>query len=153
MVSSFAASVRRNHFGKTRKHILLHGTVKSAISDVSASFQTQLWSNPTLDSSSQKPLILQRQLRGYKTLDPPTKHQKDIPAKLVLHLYKRTDTHLNTAIGQQNTGEFFFGMRSCEYSTTPKWEDKHTRILQKRGYMLLQKTKIIVPRHWDPPSS
>ena len=130
-MSSFAASVRRNQFGKTRKHILLHGAVKSAISDVSASFRTHLQSDPALDSSGQKSLILQQQLRGYKTLDPPTKHQKGIPAKLFLHINKRTDTHLNTAIGQLITGAFFFGIRSCEYSTTPKGEDKRTHILQK----------------------
>ena len=59
------------------------------------------------------------------------KHQKAITAKLVLHIYKRTNTHLNTAIGQLITGAFFFGMRSCKYSTTPKGEDKRTRILQK----------------------
>ena len=68
---------------------------------------------------------------GYKTLDPPTKYQKSIPAKLILHIYKRTNTHLKTAIGQLIAGAFFFGMRSCDYSTTPKGEDKRTRILQK----------------------
>ena len=104
----------------TRNQILLHGTVKSAISDVYVSFQTQLWSDPTLDSSSQKYLIIQQQLRGYKMLDPPTKHQKSIPEKLVLNIYKRKNTHLNTVIGQLIAGAFFFGMRSCEYSTTPK---------------------------------
>ena len=31
LVSSFAATVRQNQFGKTRKQIILHGTFKSAI--------------------------------------------------------------------------------------------------------------------------
>ena len=123
--------MRRNQFEKTRKHILLHVTVNYAISDVSASFRTHLQREPTLESSGQTSLILQKQLRGYKTLDPPTKHQKAIPSKLILHIYKRTDTHLNTAIGQLIEGAFFFGMRSCEYSTSPKGEDKCTCILHK----------------------
>ena len=50
-------------------------------------------------------------------MDPTTKHQKSIPEKLVLHIYKRKNTHLITDIGQPIAGEFFFGMRSCEYST------------------------------------
>ena len=54
-----------------------------------------------------------------------------MPEKLVLHIYKRTDTHLNTAIVQLIAGAFFFGMRSCNYSTTPKGEDKRTHILQR----------------------
>ena len=130
-MASFASSVRRNQFRKTRKQILLHGNVKSAISDVSAYFRTHLRSDPTLESSGQNNLILQRQLRGYKMLDPTTKHYKAIPEKPVLHIYKRTDTHLNTAIGQLISGAFFLGMRSYEYSTTPEGEDKRTRILQK----------------------
>ena len=72
-------------------------------------------------------------------LDPTTKHHKYIPEKLVLHIYKRTNTHLNTAIGQLITGSFFFGMRSCEYSKTPKGEDKRTRILHKGGISFYRK--------------
>ena len=111
LVSSFTASVRQNQFGTTRKQIILHRTVKSAISDISASFRTHLHRKPTLESSGQTSLILKRQLRGYKTLNPTTKHQKDIPTKLVLQIYKRTNTHLKTAIGQLIAGEFFFSMQ------------------------------------------
>ena len=64
-------------------------------------------------------------------LDPPTKHQKAILEKLFLHIYKRTDTHLNTSIVQLIAGAFFFGIRPYEYSTTPKGEYKCTCILQK----------------------
>ena len=115
-MSSFSASVRRNQFGKTRKKILLHGTVKSAISDISTSLQTQLQSEPTLESAGQTSLILQRQLRGYKTLDPTNKNQKAIPENLSLHIYKRTNTHLNTAIGQLIAGAF---SSACGHASTP----------------------------------
>ena len=88
-------------------------------------------SNPTLYSSGQISLLLQRQLRGYKTLDPTTKHHKAIPENLVFYIYKRANTHLNTSIVQLIAGAFFFGIRSCVYSTTPKGEGKRTRILRK----------------------
>ena len=140
-MSSFAASVRRNHFGTTMKQILLHETVKSSILDVSASFWTHLQSNPNLESSGQTSLLLQKQLRGYKTLDPTTKHQKAIPAKIVLHIYKRTNTHLNTDIVQLISGAYFFGMRSCKYLTTPKGEDKITQILQKGDIRFYRKRR------------
>ena len=86
--------------------------------------RTHCRSDPTLESSGQTSLLLQQQLSGHKTLDPTTKHQKDTPAKLVLHIYKLTNTNLNTAIGQLTAGAFFFGMRPCKYSKTPKGEDK-----------------------------
>ena len=63
-VSSFAASVQRNQFGTTRKQIFLHGTVKSDILDVYASFRTHLPRNLILESSNQTSLLLQRQLRA-----------------------------------------------------------------------------------------
>ena len=66
-------------------------------------------------------------------LEPTTEHQKDIPEKLALHIYKRTNTHLNTGISQLIAGPFFFGMRSYKYSNNPKGEYKRTRILQQGG--------------------
>ena len=144
LVSSFAASVQQNQFGTTRKQIILDGTIKSTISYVSASFRTQLWGDPTLESSGKISLLLQRQLRGYKTLDPTTKHQKYIPATLVLHIYKWTNTHMKTAIGQMIAGTFFFGMRSCNSSTTPKGEEKRTRILQKGDIHFYRKRRELL---------
>ena len=131
LVLSFAASVRRNQFGTTRKQILLRGNVKSAISDLSAFFWTHLQSNRTLESSDQTFLLLQRQLRCYKEMDRTTKHQKAKLENPVLHIYRQAKTYMNTAISQLITGSVFFGMRSCKYSTTPKVEGKHTCILQE----------------------
>ena len=72
---------------------------------------------------------------------PTTKHQKYIPENLALHVYRQTKTDLNTAIGQLIAGAFFFGMRPCEYSTTPKGEDKRTGILQKEGIRSYRKLR------------
>ena len=141
LVSSFAASVQRNQFGTNRKQILLHRTVKSNILDVSESFWMHLWSDPNLEYSGQTSLLLQRQIRGYKTLDQTTKHPKAIPQNLVLHIYKRTNTHMNTSIDQMIAGAFFFSMRYCTYSTNTKGENKHTRILQKGGIRFYSKRR------------
>ena len=74
---------------------------------------------------------------------PTKKHQKSIPENLALHIYRQTNTDPNTAIGQLNAGAFFFGIRSCEYSTTPKGENKRTRILQKGGIRSYRKRRKI----------
>ena len=58
LVSSFTASVWRNQFGTTRKQIILHGTVKSSILNVSASFWMYLWSDLNLEASGQTSLLL-----------------------------------------------------------------------------------------------
>ena len=120
MVSSFTTLVWRNKFNTTNKSKLLHVTVKGAVLDVSESFRMALWVNLTLDASGQKYLILQRQIWGYKSVDPTTKHHKDIPTKLVFHIYRKQKSHLSTVIRQLIVGYLLFVMRSCQYSTTPK---------------------------------
>ena len=130
-MSSFAESVQRNQFGAIKKYKLLHRTVKAAILDVYASFRTHLWCYPTLDASGKISVVLKQQLRGYKSVDPPTKHQKAIPGKLVFHIYKKQHSHLSTTIGQLIAGDFFLGMRSCKYYKNPKGENNQTRILWK----------------------
>ena len=140
-MSSFGDSVQQNQFGTTSKQIILHVTVKSTISDVSVYLWTHLRSYPNVESSSQTSLLLQQKLRGYKTIDPTTKHQKAIPENLVLHIYKRTNTHLNASIFQLMAGAFSFGMRSCDYSATPKGEDKLTGILHKGDIFFYRKRR------------
>ena len=92
LVSSFAASVWRNQFTTTKKYDLLHSTVKAAISDVSISFWMDLWSGLTIDKSGQKSLILQRQLRGYKSLDPPTPNIRNKYCPISCCTYKINNT-------------------------------------------------------------
>ena len=69
------------------------------------------------------------------------KHQKATQAKLVLHIYKRKNTHLNRAIGQLIAGAFSLGMRSCEYAATTKGENKRTHILQKGDISFYRKRR------------
>ena len=108
LVSSFVELVKRNQIGATKKSKLLHGNVKDAESDVSTPFPIHLQSNPTLETSEQNFLILQWQIRGYKLLDPPMKHQKDIQVNLVSHIYNKQHSHLSTAIGELIPSAFFF---------------------------------------------
>ena len=100
MVSSLAASVRRIQFGATNKSKNLHRNIQDSVPDVSLSFQAHLMVNPILDALGQRSLILKRKLWGYKSVSPPTKHQKATPAKLVFHIYRKQKSHLSTSIGQ-----------------------------------------------------
>ena len=131
LVSSFAESVQSNKFGTTIKVKTLHVIVSSAILDVSSSLRKALQGYLTLDKLGQKYFILQQHLRGHKLVDPLTKHQKSIPANLLLHIYIKHHSHLITSIRQIIMGCFFFDMRPCDYSTTPKVESNRTCALRK----------------------
>ena len=82
-------------------------------------------------------------------MEPPphthTKHQKSIPSKLMFHIYRKHHSHLSTSIGKLLLGAFLFGMWSCEYPTTPKGENKQTRILQK-GYVRFYRKRRNMPQ-------
>lgn len=78
------------------------------------------WIDLTIESSVQTSLIFQRESRDYNSLDPPKKYLKYIQAMLLLHIYKYTNTHMNTSISQLIACVFFFGMQFCEYFTTTK---------------------------------
>ena len=67
------------------------------------------------------------------------KHQKSTTIKLVLHIYRKYQYHLSTAIGKLIVVAFFFGMRPWEYSTNPKSENKITHILRKGSIRFYRK--------------
>ena len=81
------------------------------------------------------------QLWGYRSLEPPNKHQKAILDKLVIHIYNEKHYQLITTNSQLIAVDFFFGIRSCEYSTNPKGEEKKTRILRMGDIILYRKRR------------
>ena len=132
--------MRRNHFGTEKKPTLLYRTIRYAISDVYVSFHMHLQRDLILEYSGQIYLILQRQLRSYNYLDPPTKKSKAIPAKLVPHIYKKKYPS-EPSPRPTDFRCILFGMRSCEYYTTTKGENKCTRILQKGDIQFYRKCR------------
>ena len=50
---------------------------------------------------------------------------------MMFYIYNKKYSHLSTAVKKLTTGDFFFGIRYCEYYTTAKGENKRTRILRK----------------------
>ena len=138
--------MQRNQFGTTKAVKILHGTVKSAILDVSASFSTSLWFNLALDTLGHPCPILQKYQWIYKTVDPLNKRQKDLPSKMMYHIYMIHNSHIITSLFQLVTGAFLFGMGFCEYSTTPKGETKQTIILKNEDVHFYRKRSNLTHR-------
>ena len=141
LMSAFAASIRNNENGKTRR-VRLHGTtVRAAISNVCSAFRSNLRRNPILESGGEKSLIFKRQIQGYINEDPVRRHQKCLPMGVFRKLYSNTATPLSIAIGQLTAGALFFGMRSCEYSSVTT--ERKTKILTVRNIRFLRGNKLI----------
>ena len=131
IVSSLAASVQINQLGATKKQTILHGAFKSAISDISVSFQMHLRSDPTLDYSYQTSLILQWKLRGYKYLYPPTKDQKAIPANLVLHTTKKKTPIWKQQSAQLLKVHYYLAWNTVSNTLLLKWLPKEHAYFKK----------------------
>ena len=132
------ASLQKKQFSTTKKVNLIHRTVKKSLLYVYMSFRVSICIDPTLCIFDHNYPILQKQLRGYKKVYPPTKHQKSILVKLVLHIYRKHNFHFITSTVKLVTWYFLLGMRSFKYSMTLKGETNKTWIFQKYIYTLLQ---------------
>ena len=80
--------------------------------------------DPRLNESGTTHLMIQRQKRGYKRADPPRKHQKALPPEVYRQLLRTALTDREKARANLLSGALFFCKRSCEYSKTPRSEQK-----------------------------
>ena len=53
-------------------------------------------------------------------------------------------SQLSTSIGQLIAGDFFFGMKSCEYYTTPNGDNKQINILRKGEIRFYRKQRELM---------
>ena len=74
ILSTFAASVRRNEHGKTGLSTLSGKTVRSTLHNVCPKFRTNLRRSPNLENDDRPSLLLKRQIDGYISHDPAPKH-------------------------------------------------------------------------------
>jgi hypothetical protein len=71
--------------------------------------------DPRIDQDGKPSFLLQRQIRGYKKLDPPEKQQVTLTGSVIKESISLALTSLEKAMSELFTGAFFFAMRSCEY--------------------------------------
>ena len=109
--------------------MLVEGTVWGVISHVVQTFQAVERQNPTKDDDRELSILLSRQYQTYKNKDPQQVQQKALPFIVLNELVKRQVTELDIALGQLTIGAALFACHSCEYSTVPKREERHTKLL------------------------
>jgi hypothetical protein len=71
--------------------------------------------DPRLDKDGRFALLLQRQLRGYSSTDPPIRPQVAMTASMLRQFYSASVSDFDKALCDLFIGAFFFAMRSCEY--------------------------------------
>lgn len=134
LLCAFAASVRRNFFGKTNKKVLHGDTVQNTIRHIRQIFRTNGFSDPGSDDSGRTNLKLTRIFNGYKKSDPNTSNQCALPLNVFRLLAFNNLSIKNKHIGLLAVGALFFGMRSCEYLRVKNQDQKQTKLLTLENF-------------------
>lgn len=64
-------------------------TVATTLNNVSTTFRQFSFRNPTLDADGSKSILISRQLKGYRKVDPAIRHQLALP----LHVFRKYTTN------------------------------------------------------------
>ena len=125
------------------KEILLANTVAATLSSVSTTFRENAFKNLALDDDNERSIYLQRQMRAYKSKDPPPNGQQCLPLSSFKQIYNDKSSPLNITLGQLIAGALFFACCSCEYSKVNNDEDRKTKILTLGNLRFFQSFKEI----------
>ena len=128
LLSAFAQSVRHGEYSGEAFDSLASSTVNNTVDYVASTFRDNQYPDPRLDDFGKPSRLLQKQYKGYKNSDKPTKQQKALPLCIIKELVKNKSTERQKALGDLAITAFFFAMRSCEYlKVTCKEEDRKTK--------------------------
>ncbi len=97
--------------------------------------------DPRLDADGKLAFLLQRQLRGYSSINPPVKPQVAITASILRQFYKMSISDADKALCELFIGAFFFAMRSCEYVTVSGY--RKTKLLALRNICFFKGRKLL----------
>ena len=81
-------------------------------------------------------LLLQKQLRGYRSLDRPVNPQPAMTASVLRKVYSLVLSAFDKALCELFIGAFFFAMRSCEYVQVQG--TRRTKLLTLRNIKFLR---------------
>ena len=133
LIRAFALAVREARFLRSTHDPLVASTVSGTIQYLCSTFRENGYPNPTLDEDGQFAFILQRELRLFKNLDPPDKHQAAVPMSVISAINKQNSSELERVTAQLTTLGIFFAMQSCKYLKVHQSEQRRTDIIRLRN--------------------
>ena len=104
---------------------LVKGTICEALNQVSVTFKANFYNNSTRRWDNKLLPILNLQLSGYKQANPKKDQQCCLNPSFICQCLNRVVTPLQTIITDLISFNFFFAMRSCEFSKVlGEWKTK-----------------------------
>ena len=94
LIRAFALAVREARFLISAHDPLVASTVSGTIQCLCMTVKENGYPNLTLDKDGQFAFILQRELRSFKNLDLPDKHQAAVPMSVISLINKQNSSEL-----------------------------------------------------------
>jgi hypothetical protein len=146
ILSAFAQAVREGRFSPRHFKNIKSESVHATLDCVAQTYKLADRADPRLDKDGKLAFILQRQLRGYSSVDSPETLQVAITTSILRKFYCLSISAADKALCELFIGAFFFAMRSCEYVKVSG--TRKTKILALRNIRFLKGRRTI--SHSDP---
>jgi len=140
ILGAFAHALRDGRFYKNKRKVKAE-TIRSAIDCVAQTYRMANRPDPRFDQDGRPSFLLQRQIRGYKKLDPPEKQQVALTGSIIKELNSLALTKLEKAMSELFSGAFFFAMRSCEYLKVSG--ERWTKIIELRNIKFFKGRRVV----------
>jgi hypothetical protein len=141
ILCAFAQSVREGRFGVKSPKLLKADSVRATLDGVAQAYKLADRADPRLDADGKLAFLLQRQLRGYKSVDPGEKPQVAITGSVLRKFHQLALSAFDKALCELFIGAFFFAMRSCEYLKVQG--PRKTKLLELRNIRFFQANATI----------
>lgn len=146
-LSALAHAIQEDRFCDAKHHKTVKSdSVHSTLDCISQVFNLAHRPDPRLGGDGKFTLLLQQQLRGYNSLDTPTRPQVAMTASILHQFYSIALSSFDKALCKLVIGAFFFTMCSCEYIqvTGPR----KTKLLTVKNINFYKGKKLL--HHKDP---
>lgn len=147
LMGAFAMALREGRFSAQHHEILAETTIRGTISYVASTFRDNDRPNPTRDEDGELGRLLSRLFRAFRKKDPAEKHQKALPAVVLVEINKLQISEKQRAISQLTRGAFYFACRSCEYVKVKQAEERRTDILRLRNIAFRSNGRLLPHDH------
>jgi hypothetical protein len=131
---------------RNRGKAIKSDSVRVALDCVSQAFKLADRPDPRLDRDGKFAILLQRQLRGYNSVDPLPKPQVAMTASILRKFYLTSISELDVALCELFIAAFLFAMRSCEYIQVSG--PRKTKLLTIKNIRFFKGKKTLL--HTDP---
>ena len=115
LLCAFMQSVRDGDYSRGTEE-LKADTCRQTIDNVAQKFKASGRPDPRCDPDGNISILISRQTRGMKNLDPGVKHEKALPISFYRKIHSSAVTEFDRGVAHLCSGALFFAMRSCEYT-------------------------------------